>query len=172
MSIAKINIHSVNARIEIQSTRPLLNMKQQHARIQIETELPKITIDQTECFNSAGLKTNTALLEDAASRARQISLEYIETTASDGRMFAALENPGDARDVVAEIATRNLFLEHEFDVVAMPSARPDIRLQRGSLKVSSIPNDLGTMNGVQFDVRLGSLETRFIPGSLSIDLKV
>jgi hypothetical protein len=172
MAIGQISVHSVNAKLEIQSTRSEIDMKQHHAQIQMESELPRITIDQSECFNTAGLKNNTAFIETEAGRAKQKALEYIGTTISDGQMFAAIENPGDASNLVAQIATRNMFAEHEFGVVSMPAARPKIEVTGGSLKIDFTPKDLGTMNGVEYYVKIGKLSSNYIPGSITVDYKI
>lgn len=169
MPIGSISIHTVNARLEMQTTKPELNMRQQHAQIQIETTQPRLIIDQTECFNSAGRKTNSALAEEIASRGRQNALEYIETTASDGDTLAAFEKGGDP---LIDFAERNAYPESDFNVVAMPAVRPKIEAVEGTLKIRSTPEELGPLNGVKFDVRLGSLEVRYIPGSITVDYKV
>lgn len=172
MSIGSINIHSVNARLERHTTLPSVNMSQQQAQVHIESELPRVVIDQTECFNTSGLKNNTALIETAASEGRQNILQYTETIVNDGKTFAAIENGVETGKIVADIATRNSFQEHYFNVVSMPTARPRIDVVGGSLNISFSPKDLGNLNGVQFDVRLGSLETRYVPGGVTVDYRV
>jgi len=172
MSIGQISIHSVSAKLDIESTRPTIDMKQQHAQIQIESELPRVTIDQSECFNTAGLKNNTAFTEASVSQAKQNVLQYIGTTVSDGQMFAAIENHSDSGEIVAQIAIRNMLQEKEFNVASMPTARPNIGVTGGSLKIDFTPRDLGALNGVEYYANLGRLESHYTPGNITIDLKL
>lgn len=168
MAIGHISIHSVNAKLDIQSTRAELDMKQQQAQVQIDTKLPRVIIDQTECFNTSGLKNNTALIDTAANEAKQNALQYIETTVGDGHTFAAIENPGTTGEIVAQIATRNMFQEHEFGLVSMPSARPRIEVT-GSINIDFLPRDLGTLNGVTNYVNLGKIYTQYTPANVTIN---
>lgn len=168
LTIGRLSIQTYNAKLEMQTTKPQVNMQQQHAQIQIESELPKVLIDQYECFASAGLKNNIDFISEAADRGRQQVLEFIGSTAEDGDSLAAIELGGDP---IIDIAVRKASPEHEFGMVTMPSARPKFEVT-GSLKIEFQPKELGIHNGVNFDVRLGSLEVTYTPGKVVIDYRV
>jgi hypothetical protein len=168
MAIGSISIHTDNASVEMQTTKPELNMSQNHVKVQIKSELPRVIIDQTECFNTSGLKNNTALSLEISSEGYQHYLEYVQTTAEDGAALAAIERGGNP---IKEIAVKNAYTEHTFGIVSMPSAGPRIDVT-GDLKINFSPDILGTSNGVNFNVRLGTLDTRYIPGRVSIDFRV
>jgi len=168
MSIGRITGHTVNAQLDITTTNPTVTMRQQQAQVQIHTELPRVIIDQTECFNTSGLKRNGVLARDIAAKGYQAVLNYISTTANDGDRMADFYKGGNP---FIAIAQRNAYPEHTFDVVSMPSARPEIKVT-GSIDISFKPKELGVHNGVKIDVRLGSLDAAYIPGKVYIDFKV
>jgi len=47
--------------MEIETQNARFKLHQNHAKVEIETELPKIEIDQYEAFASAGLKNHLDL---------------------------------------------------------------------------------------------------------------
>lgn len=168
MAIGSISIRTDYARIEMQTTKPELNMTQNDVKVQIKSELPRVIIDQTECFNTSGIKNNTALSLEISSEGYQHYLEYVQTTAEDGAALAAIERGGNT---IKDIAVKNAYTEHVFNIVSMPSARPKIEVT-GDLQIKFSPENLGTTNGVSYNVRLGTLEARYIPGRVSIDFLV
>lgn len=168
MNVSSLSIHTENAQLNTQTTKPVLNMKQQHAQIRIQTELPMIIIDQTECFNTSGLKNNEALSLELSQRGYEQAMKYIAETAQDGDRFAQITKGGNP---FVEIAMRKAYPEHEFGLVTMPTARPKIDV-KGSLSISFTPEDLGMYNGVTFDIRLGTLDAVYVPGRVQIDYKV
>jgi len=168
MSLGNISIHTTNAQLQMQTTKPVVEMQQNHAKIQIQTELPKVIIDQTECFNTSGLKNNKAFSLEISSKGYQQAMEYIATTSQDSDRLAAIEYGGNP---IVDIALRKANPVNEFGLVTMPSARPKIEVT-GSLNINFQPEMLGIHNGVNFDVRLGSLDVNYVPGKIEIDYQV
>jgi len=153
---AKIGIERTQQKLEMESRTARLEFRQKHAKVNIHTEKPRIEIDQYECFASAGLKKPIDLSREAAQIAYQHALEYIGKLASDGDRLAAVELGGTP---IADIAERDAYPVHEFNVDFIPKARPKITV-RGSVQIDPERNSEGVHNGV---------EGRFIPGDLRIN---
>lgn len=142
--------------LSIQTNQARLELHQKHAKINIETEKPRVLIDQYECFASAGLKNNYDLISEIASRAKQGVLEFIGKTAEDGKALAAIERGGNP---IAAIAKRDAFPEHEFVLDFIPKTGPKFEVT-GDIKIDPERNAEGIHNGV---------EANFIPGNIIID---
>jgi len=168
-----LEINQTYARIGIESTRASLDMKSKNAvleldckepKINIRTELPKVEIDQYECFASAGRKKPLDLSDEIFQRAYQHVLDYIGKTAEDGDMLAAIEK---SRRVIPEIAARNLYSQHEFGMVTMPSKGPNISV-KGSLEIEPERTAEGANNGVDATYIPGELDMKYNPGMVRI----
>jgi len=154
---AKIGIERTPSKLEMESRMARLELKQKHAKVNIRTELPRVEIDQYECFASAGLKKPIDLSREAAQRAYQHVLEYIGKVAEDGDRFAAMELGGSP---IADIAERDAYPEYEFNIDFIPKARPKITIKGGDVQIDPERNSEGVNNGV---------EGKFIPGDLKIN---
>jgi hypothetical protein len=142
-TFAKIGIETSKSNLEINQKNATITTKQIRSNIHIKSELPKVTIDQYECFASSGLKNIFDLSKEFAQKGRQKALESISKNVSEGRQLAAIENGGNA---IAEIAKRSMIKERQFGMVTMPSVAPQIDVT-GSLEISF--DDVGT--GVEVD---------------------
>lgn len=154
---AKIGVERIPSRLEIKAEPARLDIHQRHAKINIDTELPKILIDQYEAFASAGLKNNMDIVKDGAQKGRQKCLEYIGKTAVDGDILAAIENDVNA---IAEIAKRDLYKTHEFNIDCIPKVGPKITVVRGNVDFEVEKDSDGINNGV---------ESRFFPADLDVN---
>jgi hypothetical protein len=67
-------------------------MHQEYVKVEIESELPRVQIDQYQCFAEAGLKNNGDLLREAAQMSIQQAMDYTAKAAADGDELAAIEN--------------------------------------------------------------------------------
>lgn len=148
---AKIGIETVPGGFQMQSQPARLELKQRPRTVKIHTELPKVEIDQYECFASSGLKNSLDLAIEGSQIAHQQSFEYIGKVAADGDRFAAIELGGEP---IADMAERDAYPEREFNIVAMPSGRPKISV-RGGIQFQPEYDPIGVSNGI---------ETTFIPG--------
>ncbi|NLC45123.1 MAG: hypothetical protein GX783_12690 [Clostridiales bacterium] len=158
---AQIGIETKNAQLFMQSKKPQLNMSQQHVKVEISRELPRVLIDQYQCFAEAGLKNNMDLLKEAAYLARQQAMEYIGKVASDGDVLAAIENGGNP---IAYFAERDAYPEKEFNMVTMPTSRPRFEVV-GDVRYNVRPG------GVQYDFERGNVEIEATPPELNIYLR-
>lgn len=161
---ARIGVERTPSRLEMDSARSEIRFRQKHARIRVRTELPRVRIDQYECFATAGLKNNGDRAEEITRMAYKKAMEYIAKVAGDGDALAAIEKGGNP---VAEIAQRDSFTTHEFNIVAMPGARPKITVE-GGVRVESAGNSEGVWNGVEGEYRRGHLNIAFRPSVVRI----
>lgn len=160
-------VETTPARLEMQSERARLEFRQKHAKVNIHTELPKIRIDQYQCFAEAGLKNNYDLLQEIVQRAKQYALEYVGKVAADGDMLAAIEKGGNP---IAAIAERDAYPEHEFGLDTIPKSRPKISVT-GDLRIEPERNWEGANNGVEGRFIPGSLNVNYYPGKVNIYMK-
>lgn len=164
---AQIGIERMPGRTQMQSQNARLEMHQKHAKVNIETELPRVQIDQYEAFASAGLKNNADLLKDAVQRGYQQVMEYIGKIAADGDTLAAIEHGGNP---IADISERDAYPEHEYGYDYLPKAGPKFDVT-GYVKLDPEPNGQGTTNGVEFKYIPGNLNINYTPGKVDVFIK-
>jgi hypothetical protein len=158
---AQIGIQTKTTQLNMYSTLPKLSIHQEHVQVEIESELPRVHVDQYQCFAEAGLKNNMDMLKEAAQLAFQQRMKYTAKVVSDGDMLAAIENGGTP---IADIAERDAYLEKEFNFDTIPKSRPRIEVT-GNLKIGFRPGR------VVFSTDLGSIENKIIPGQVNIYMK-
>lgn len=155
---ALIGINTTPTKVYIQQPKADFEMAIKEPKLEIDTEQVEIRIDQSQCFNEAGLKNNTALLEDYVGRSQQAFAEGVSRIVSEGNQMAAIENKIDA---IAEIAFSNSIQVADWNIDFIPKSRPDIdyvggtvdiRLDRGYVDIKSKPN-----NPI-IDVEVGGVE--------------
>lgn len=130
-----IGIETKRAQLSIdQPHEPVLNLKTNHVKVEIDSEAPRITIDQSQCFAESGLKKPIALSEDNAAYCRQKMLESIGKIADQGNQMMAIENPGSP---IAEIGHYNAYDQfvREWNMVTMPQSRPRIDFIEGTVDI-------------------------------------
>jgi hypothetical protein len=164
---AKIGIETIPGKLDIETRQAKLNFKQKHAKINLHTELPKVKIDQYECFASAGRKGPIDLTREIARLARQQVMEYIGKTAEDGSTLAAIERGGTP---IADIAVRDAYPVHQFGIDFIPKARPKITVT-GGVKVDPERNSEGISNGVEGEYIPPDLKIDFTPTVVNIYLR-
>lgn len=163
----QIGIDRQSMRLTIQSQKARLEIHQNQAKINIHTELPRVLIDQYECFASAGLKNSTDLAKEISGRTNQQVLEYIGQTARDGYQLAAIENDGNP---IASIAKRDSTTIHEFGLDFLPKVGPKIAVT-GTINIDSETNSAGINNGVEGNYIPGNININYTPTQINIFLK-
>ncbi|MFZ5353328.1 MAG: DUF6470 family protein [Bacillota bacterium] len=155
---AQISISTNNAKLYINQQPADFDLRQKHLKIEMHTEQIRVQIDQRQCFNESGLKSNDALLREATAMGRQAALEAIGRIASEGTMLAAIEKGGNP---IAEIAFNNTHKQESYTIDSMPKSRPiidfvggkvDIRIEEGEVILNTSPNK------VEIDSEPGSVE--------------
>lgn len=97
-------------------------------QMQMRTKLPKVQIDQTAAFASAGLKKPIPLALENFGKALQDGIESIGTIVQEGLEFLRIENGGNP---IAEQAARIGRTDYSLTVTAMPSVGPEISVDEG-----------------------------------------
>ena len=163
-----LEINSTSTRIGVERTDARFDMDSQFSKIELEskkinlnmrTELPKVQIDQYECFASVGLKGNADISRDAFSSGYQQVMAYISKVSADGDALGAIENRGSTP--IIDIATRDATSpQHEFDIESLPKASPRITVT-GSVSMDPDPTtDINMRN---------SITARYIPGYANVN---
>lgn len=96
------------------------------SQIQINRKLPKVYIDQSQCFSESGLKGPIELTREEAKIGYKAALEGISRRVGEGDRMASIENNRPA--AIPEIAFQNSFDVKEFTFVSMPRSRPKIEV--------------------------------------------
>lgn len=165
---AKIDVSTSPGRLEIQTNNADLKLHQKHAKINIQTDLPKVKIDQYEAFASAGLKNFLDLTLEERDLAKQHVLEQIATMAQDGDRMASIELPGNA---IAEIAEKNAYTTNEFGLDYLPKVRPKITVSGGTLSIDPQRNGEGPHNGVEADYSPGKVSFNYTRSNVNIRMQ-
>ncbi len=132
-----IAIDITRARLDLKPGRFEMSMEDNvEPQLQMRTKLPKVRIDQTAAFASAGLKKPIPLALDAFSRALQDGIDSIGTIAQEGLEFLRIEDGGNP---VASQAARIGNKDFSLTVTSMPSAGPDIKVDQGAVDISMTP---------------------------------
>lgn len=161
---ARIGIETTPAQVKMESNEARLNLHQAYAKINIHTELPRVQIDQYECFASAGLKNDIDRAKEISARAYQQVMDYIAKTAEDGERLAAIENGGNP---IAEISAENAWTEHEFGYDYIPKVGPKITVT-GSVKFDQDTDNNGSTHSIEGEFVPGYLNVDYLPGNVKI----
>jgi hypothetical protein len=130
-----LEINTVRAQIGIDIQKPVQTLEQPKGEQQIEQikaemvldwELPRVIIDQYQCFAEAGLKGNQDLFRDYGELGKTVVLEYTGRIALEGDQFGRIEDGRSAREVLAAISEENAWTELESNVDCIPKSRPEI----------------------------------------------
>jgi hypothetical protein len=154
---ARIGIETTPSRLEMQSQAARLELNRKNIQLNIHTELPRVEIDQSSAFASAGLKNFIEVINEAAQIGYQQVMEYIGKTAEDGDRLAAIELGGNP---IADIAERDAFPQREFNGEFSPVSGPQMTA-KGMQSFDPDP-----LNGSDFR---NAIQTTVFPSKLSIN---
>ncbi len=162
---AKLNIQTTPSDLSIQTRRANLELTHKEAKVDIHTELPRVEIDQYECFATSGLMNDLDRSIELAQSAMQQALSYAGKVAQDGDSMAAIENPSSPLPGIVE---RDAFPEKEFGIDLMPKARPKITVT-GGVQIRSNSNE-DANNGIQGSFTPGSININYTPARVNISM--
>lgn len=130
----QIGINRTPSRLEMQKPGYTLSMSVSQAKISVEATLPKITIDQSQCFSEAGLKGNADLAAEMASLSKSAMLGSIGRIVDQGNEMANLPNASNA---ISDQAYYNAYeqFDKEFNIDTIPKSRPKIGVIEGRLDI-------------------------------------
>jgi len=126
-----IGINTIKGRQSIEQPKGELELSQPKAELQVESELPKVIIDQYECFAEAGLKNSTDLMKDISQWSQKCLMEAIANYNQEGDMMAQIEKGGNPMPMIAE---NGAFPMYDFNIDFIPKSRPKIDII-GSLNI-------------------------------------
>jgi hypothetical protein len=155
---ARISIQTTKSQLSIETRRAKLDLSHKEERIDIRTELPRVVIDQYECFASAGLMGPIDLTRQAAQAAKKQALDYAARVAGEGDLMAAIENKVNPQ---ADIAWQNGTTMNEFGLDYIPKARPRITIEGGEVEITSRGYAAGAKNGVEGEITPGSISINY-----------
>ncbi len=155
-----IGVETRNSKADIRTQQSRLNLQQTYVKIEIDKQAPTVKIDQHGCFATAGLKNVFELTEEAAQAGQQQAMEYTAKKAADGDMLANIKSGGNP---IAEIAKRDSYQEHEFNIDLIPKVRPKIDFE-GYIRLSA------EMGEVESSVKEGYVKVNFTENKIRLYL--
>ena len=155
-----IQIESKPAQMKVIRSRRLeLNIRQTRAEMNIKSRPPRLSIDQSECFATSGLKTPLRMSAEFYQNALAAGLEAIAAIAQEGLRFLRIERGGNP---IREIAMTRGIKHRQITLQAMPAVRPNISFEQGQLEINWTPPSLET------NWEVLEAEVEFIPQQVSI----
>lgn len=131
-----LNITTQPAKIEQSGNGALtLNLDIKKPLLEMKTELPKVTIDQSASFAEAGLKNIKAFMDESVSFARQMVAGGVDRIVSQGNEWLNIHTGVDPMPDQAIYNAYEMF-DKEFNYAAIPTSRPIIDLVRGQVNTT------------------------------------
>lgn len=109
-----------------------LSIQTTYPKVQIDGQIPRVKIDQYECFKEAGLKNNADFSADSVAYAYKKGMEGIGIIVDEGNRLQAIENGNF--DVIYDIAFESGLEEVDFNVDIIPKSRPKVKVE-GNLNI-------------------------------------
>ena len=157
--LGQLSMHTEPGRLKANLYTKELKMQNEHPAVQLDITHPRVRIDQTECFNTSGLKTCHRQAMDYFAKSEQIGKSVAGKIAEDGKEFVRIERHG--KPIQAQ-ARRIWAKDPHLTVVSMPTVPPRVTLERGSVNVSLAKGD----SHARFDTvtKPGSFEQATVRG--------
>lgn len=125
--------NTINAQLYMQQPKGKQSIRQPKAEMTINRELPRVEIDQYQCFAEAGLKNNTDLRKQFSQLSYRKALEGIAKRVSEGnRMSNIRKGNYNVIPLIAQESTKREKKEYNYDI--MPKSRPKIDV-KGHLNI-------------------------------------
>lgn len=131
---ALIGIQSTLGRQSIQQPKADVNMNIEHPKVEITSDLPRVQIDQYQCFAEAGLKNFLDLTKEAAQLGKQAAMLGIDRRTRQGKELANIQNKSNPIPKQAEENAFELF-NKEFGFGIVPKSRPRIDVIEGRANI-------------------------------------
>ncbi len=147
-----------NAQLNLQTTRPKVQMEITPAILEIRQPHGELTIDQTPSRYSIGLKNIADFARDNAALGRQTSMDTIARIVEEGNQMTRIENRSN---VIANIAA-NSSLSEAPDLTWARIAAPIIQYQANPVQFNPIAGK------IIFTPQLGTVQVDYQPGKVDI----
>lgn len=155
-----LSYHSQNAQLNQRFIRPVLQMETTPAVVETHQPQGELTIDQTPCRYSIGLKNNTDFVRDNAALGRQTVMDAIAQIVEEGNQLAGIENKTNA---LADIAA-NAMISEIPDITWAHIASPEISYQANPVEFNPIAGQLN------YTFQPGTIQSDYQPASLNIQV--
>ena len=149
-----------NAKLNLQSTPSKVQMETTLATVEIRQPQGELTIDQTPCRYSIGLKNIADFARNNAILGRQTAMDTIARIAQEGDQLARIERKTNA---IADIAANSTVSEVP-DITYAHIALPDIHYQANPVQFN--PTD----GKVDLTLHHGTVQGNYQPGSVDIQI--
>lgn len=160
----QIGINRSPGHIEMQSPGYTLDMSVTQAAVRVESTLPKVTIDQSQCFSEAGLKGNVSFAAEMVNYSKNAMVSSIGRIVEQGNQQADILGGVNA---LQDQAYYNAFeqFDKEFNMDTIPKSRPRIEIIDGVLDIRV------TEGQISNDTVMQNPTLKYVHGSLEIYLK-
>ncbi|MDO0821826.1 DUF6470 family protein [Desulfosporosinus nitroreducens] len=149
-----------NAKLNLQTTLPKVQIETTSASVEITQPQGELTIDQTPCRYSIGLKNISDFARDFAALGRQTVMDTIARIAQEGDQLARIQTKSNA---IADIAANSTISEVP-DITYAYIALPDIHYQANPVQFN--PTD----GNIDLTLHRGTVEQNYQPGSVDIQI--
>jgi len=154
----RLGFTTQNAQLNLQATRPKVQMETTPATLEISQPRGELTIDTTPCRYSIGLKNNADFARDNATLGKQTVMNTIARVVQEGHQLARIENKTNAIADIAANSTRS-------EVPGVTWAHidsPDIHYQANPVQFNA------TAGKVNITVQPGTVQGDYQRGSVDI----
>lgn len=161
--MALLGMQTTNAQANLHNAQPVVEMETTPGELNMKVDLPKVEIDQRQCFSESGLKGVLELSSDNVKEAVQLMYASVGRIAEQGNQLTNFHE-GNA---IAEQAYYNAYdqFDNEFNMVTMPMSRPQITVKEGKVNLSP------TQARLKFTPKLTKPELDYKPGKVDIYLR-
>ncbi len=122
----------------IKQDHQTLNLQTEKSELEMKTTHAKVFIDQSQCFDEAGLKSNGSLIADNASYGMQKGMEAIGKIVDQGNQMADIASKVDPIPDQANYNAYEQFIR-DWNMVTMPRSRPKFDIQEGRVDFNFKP---------------------------------
>lgn len=161
---ALLGMETKNAKLTWKSELPVVELESKDVNLNMEVTLPKIRIDQSQCFSESGLKSIRELNAENAQRSVSDMYESIGRIVEQGNELTNFYSGGN---VIADQGYNNAYtqFDKDYNMVTMPRSRPNITLERGKVSINPTkPEIIATP-------RLSKIDAEYQPGKVDIYLR-
>ncbi len=162
MKLVRVGINTTPSKLTMEGNgaQNKLQMHTEKPKLNMESKRPVLHIDQSDCWAEVGLKNVSAFREDSISYSQSVYAKGVARIIDQGNRDMEIQNGSDS---IAEQADYNAFaqFEQEFTTGFVPTSRPKISVEPGSLNYSfqkgSVHNNTSDEK-VRISYQKGSIE--------------
>lgn len=159
----QIGIQTSPGQVQIESPKQTLEMSVSQAHVKVEATLPKITIDQSQCFSESGLKGIVDFMSEAVSFAKSQMLQSMGRIAEQGNQLTDIHLSTTAIQDQGVYNAYDQFI-YDYNMETMPKSRPTINVREGTLDISVQEGEIRNNTKVQ------RANISYRPGSVQISM--